>query len=90
MRRWSVLSKSFPRRYANFVGDETFYRLHLRCLTGAIEGAKSQFCMIMTNTNFSNVSFELLQEVGIDPGNSTTEPKSCKTAPLLCNLKGYD
>jgi mannose-1-phosphate guanylyltransferase/mannose-6-phosphate isomerase len=78
-RLWPVSRKSFPKQFAQLIGDETLFQASARRLTGP----DFQAPVVMTNSDFRFIVAEQLEQVGIDAGQILIEPAGRNTAPAI-------
>ena len=81
-RLWPLSRKSYPKQFANLIGEKTlFQQSALRLTTSAqVEFAAH---IILTNSDFRFIVTEQLQELGIDPDTILIEPEAKNTAPAI-------
>lgn len=78
-RLWPVSRKSFPKQFAQLVGDETLFQASARRLGGEDFAAP----MVMTNSDFRFIVAEQLEQAGIEAGSIVIEPSGRNTAPAI-------
>lgn len=78
-RLWPLSRKSYPKQFAEFVGDGSLFQQSVQRLRGDDWAAP----MIVTNSDFRFIVTQQLAEVGIDPGPVLIEPEARNTAPAL-------
>ena len=78
-RLWPVSRKSFPKQFAQLVGDETLFQASARRLSG--EGFGDP--VVMTNADFRFIVAEQLDQIGITPQAIVIEPVGRNTAPAI-------
>ncbi|WP_304617455.1 mannose-1-phosphate guanylyltransferase/mannose-6-phosphate isomerase [Paracoccus sp. (in: a-proteobacteria)] len=78
-RLWPVSRKSFPKQFAQLVGDETLFQASARRLCGEDFAAP----MVMTNSDFRFIVAEQLEQAGIEAGSIVIEPAGRNTAPAI-------
>ncbi|MFN3275402.1 MAG: mannose-1-phosphate guanylyltransferase/mannose-6-phosphate isomerase [Paracoccus sp. (in: a-proteobacteria)] len=78
-RLWPVSRKSFPKQFAQLIGDETLFQASARRLSGPGFGAP----MVMTNSDFRFIVAEQLEQAGVAPGAIVIEPAARNTAPAI-------
>ena len=81
-RLWPLSRKSFPKQFANLIGDTSLFQksaLRLKSST------KIEFTphITLTNSNFRFIVAEQLLNVGIEPGPILIEPEGKNTAPAI-------
>ena len=78
-RLWPVSRKSFPKQFAQLVGEETLFQASARRLSG--EGFGDP--VVMTNADFRFIVAEQLDQIGISPQAIVIEPLGRNTAPAI-------
>ncbi|WP_282601657.1 mannose-1-phosphate guanylyltransferase/mannose-6-phosphate isomerase [Paracoccus sp. PARArs4] len=78
-RLWPVSRKSFPKQFAQLIGDETLFQASALRLSGAGFAAP----VVMTNSDFRFIVAEQLEQAGIEPGRIVIEPSGRNTAPAI-------
>ena len=78
-RLWPLSRKSYPKQFAQLVGDTTLFQASATRLSGQGYGAP----VVVTNSDFRFIVTEQLTEVGIDPGAILIEPEGRNTAPAV-------
>lgn len=78
-RLWPVSRKSFPKQFAQLVGEETLFQASARRLSG--EGFGDP--VVMTNADFRFIVAEQLDQIGITPQAIVIEPLGRNTAPAI-------
>ncbi|MGP9804234.1 mannose-1-phosphate guanylyltransferase/mannose-6-phosphate isomerase [Paracoccus sp. NSM] len=78
-RLWPVSRKSFPKQFAQLVGDETLFQASARRLCGDDFAAP----MVMTNSDFRFIVAEQLEQASIEAGSIVIEPTGRNTAPAI-------
>ncbi|MDG1429932.1 MAG: mannose-1-phosphate guanylyltransferase/mannose-6-phosphate isomerase, partial [Paracoccaceae bacterium] len=78
-RLWPLSRKSYPKQFAQLVGEGSLFQQSVQRLCGADWAAP----MIVTNSDFRFTVTQQLAEVGIDPGPVLIEPVARNTAPAL-------
>ncbi|MFN3524762.1 MAG: mannose-1-phosphate guanylyltransferase/mannose-6-phosphate isomerase [Paracoccus sp. (in: a-proteobacteria)] len=78
-RLWPVSRKSFPKQFAQLIGDETLFQASARRLSGPGFAAP----VVMTNSDFRFIVAEQLEQAGISPGAIVIEPAGRNTAPAI-------
>jgi len=78
-RLWPLSRKSYPKQFAQLLGDETLFQATAKRLSGAAYSAP----VIVTGSNFRFIVTEQLQSIGIDPGAILIEPEGRNTAPAV-------
>jgi mannose-1-phosphate guanylyltransferase/mannose-6-phosphate isomerase len=81
-RLWPLSRKSYPKQFAELLGDETLFQSSIKRL---ISSKVVQFNapITMTNSDFRFIVIEQLQGAGIDPGDILIEPEGRNTAPAV-------
>ncbi|MDH2328622.1 mannose-1-phosphate guanylyltransferase/mannose-6-phosphate isomerase [Cereibacter sp. SYSU M97828] len=78
-RLWPLSRRSFPKQFAQIVGDESLFQASARRLCGTGYAAP----VIVTGSDFRFIVTEQLAAVGIDPGAILIEPAPRNTAPAV-------
>ena len=78
-RLWPLSRKSYPKQFAQLLGDETLFQATAKRLSGAAYSAP----VIVTGSDFRFIVTEQLQSIGIDPGAILIEPEGRNTAPAV-------
>ncbi|WP_022707403.1 mannose-1-phosphate guanylyltransferase/mannose-6-phosphate isomerase [Paracoccus zeaxanthinifaciens] len=78
-RLWPVSRKSFPKQFAQLIGDETLFQASALRLSGNGFAAP----VVMTNSDFRFIVAEQLEQAGIEPGRIVIEPSGRNTAPAI-------
>ncbi len=78
-RLWPLSRKSYPKQFAQLVGDTTLFQASAARLSGQGYGAP----VVVTNSDFRFIVTEQLAEAGIDPGAILIEPEGRNTAPAV-------
>ncbi|WP_111557391.1 mannose-1-phosphate guanylyltransferase/mannose-6-phosphate isomerase [Paracoccus sediminilitoris] len=78
-RLWPVSRKSFPKQFAQLIGDETLFQASARRLSGPDFNDP----VVMTNSDFRFIVAEQLEQAGINPGQIMIEPVGRNTAPAI-------
>ena len=78
-RLWPLSRKSYPKQFAQLVGDTTLFQASATRLSGPGYGAP----VVVTNSDFRFIVTEQLTEIGIDPGAILIEPEGRNTAPAV-------
>ena len=76
-RLWPLSRKSFPKQFADLVGDESLFQASARRFTGA--GFADP--LVVTGDPFRFIVTEQLGEAGIAPAGILIEPEGRNTAP---------
>ncbi len=76
-RLWPLSRKSFPKQFADLVGEESLFQASARRFTGA--GFAEP--LVMTGDAFRFIVTEQLDEVGLTPAGILIEPEGRNTAP---------
>ncbi len=78
-RLWPVSRKSFPKQFAQLLGDRTLFQASAQRLSGP------QFArpVVLTNADFRFIVAEQLAQIGIDPEAILIEPSGRNTAPAV-------
>ena len=76
-RLWPLSRKSFPKQFADLVGDESLFQASARRFTGEDFGDP----LLVTGNDFRFIVTEQLGEVGITPAGIIIEPEGRNTAP---------
>ena len=76
-RLWPLSRKSYPKQFADLVGDESLFQASARRFTG--EGFGDP--LVVTGNDFRFIVTEQLGEVGITPAGIMIEPEGRNTAP---------
>jgi len=76
---WPLSRKSYPKQFAQLVGDTTLFQASATRLSGPGYGAP----VVVTNSDFRFIVTEQLTEIGIDPGAILIEPEGRNTAPAV-------
>ena len=76
-RLWPVSRKSFPKQFAPLIGEETLFQASARRLSGPGFAAP----VVMTNSDFRFIVAEQLEQAGITPAPSSSNPRGA-TPPL--------
>ena len=75
-RLWPLSRKSYPKQFAQLVGEHSLFQQSAQRLQGAGWAAP----MMVTNSDFRFIVTQQLAEVGIDPGAILVEPMPRNTA----------
>ncbi|WP_378944861.1 mannose-1-phosphate guanylyltransferase/mannose-6-phosphate isomerase [Paracoccus sp. R86501] len=78
-RLWPVSRKSFPKQFAQLIGDETLFQASARRLSGPDFNDP----VVMTNSDFRFIVAEQLEQAAIQPGQIMIEPAGRNTAPAI-------
>jgi mannose-1-phosphate guanylyltransferase/mannose-6-phosphate isomerase len=81
-RLWPLSRKSYPKQFADLVGEKTLFQNSAERLTSSdiIEFTPH---ITLTNSDFRFIIGEQLQEIGIDPGPILIEPETKNTAAAI-------
>ena len=81
-RLWPVSRKSYPKQFANLLGDKTLFQQSAARLTSS---ALLNFAapVTMTNSDFRFIVREQLESIAIPPGPILIEPSMKNTAPAI-------
>ena len=82
-RLWPLSRKSFPKQFAQLLGDESLFQACARRLSGQGDGLAFAPPMVLTNSDFRFIVTEQLLAAGIDPGTVLIEPAPRNTAPAV-------
>ncbi len=76
-RLWPLSRKSYPKQFADIIGDESLFQASARRFRG------SEFAdpLVVTNDSFRFIVTEQLDECGIKPADILIEPEGRNTAP---------
>ncbi len=78
-RLWPLSRKSYPKQFAQLLGEESLFQASARRLAGARFAAP----LVVTDGDFRFIVTEQLAEAGIDPGAILIEPQGRNTAPCI-------
>jgi len=78
-RLWPLSRQSYPKQFANLVGDQSLFQQTARRLAG--DGYLAP--VVVTNSDFRFIVTEQLAAAGIDPGAVLIEPSGRNTAPAI-------
>lgn len=78
-RLWPLSRKSYPKQFAQLLGEQTLFQDSAKRLSGSDYSAP----VIVTGSDFRFIVTEQLQKVGIDPGAILIEPEGRNTAPAV-------
>ena len=78
-RLWPLSRKSYPKQFAELVGDETLFQASARRLSG--DGFAAP--VVVTGADFRFIVAEQLQTAGQDPSAILIEPAGRNTAPAV-------
>jgi mannose-1-phosphate guanylyltransferase len=78
-RLLSLSRKSFPKKFAAFIWDESLFA----ALAQRLSGANFKSPVVVTGSNFRFIVTEQLLLAGIDPGSILIEPEARHTAPAV-------
>lgn len=78
-RLWPLSRRSFPKQFAQIVGDESLFQSSASRLCGTGYAPP----VIVTGSDFRFIVTEQLAAVGIDPGAILIEPAARNTAPAV-------
>lgn len=76
-RLWPLSRKSYPKQFADVVGDESLFQASARRFTGADFAAP----LVVTGDPFRFIVTEQLEEIGMTPSGILIEPDGRNTAP---------
>ncbi|KMW59347.1 Mannose-1-phosphate guanylyltransferase (GDP) [Candidatus Rhodobacter oscarellae] len=82
-RLWPLSRKSYPKQFAQLMGEETLFQASARRMTGSDGAVSFEAPLVLTNTDFRFIVTEQLQAAGIDPGAILIEPEGRNTAPAI-------
>ena len=90
-RLWPLSRKSYPKQFANLIGDQSLFQMSALRLMSSDE-VKFAPHISMTNADFRFIVGEQLQSAGIQPGPILIEPEGKNTAPaiLAASLYAYE
>jgi mannose-1-phosphate guanylyltransferase len=71
-RLWPLSRKSYPKQFSNLIGDKTLFQSSAQRLTSS-ETLDFAPHITLTNSDYRFIIGEQLQEVGIDPCDTTTK-----------------
>ncbi|GGH27515.1 mannose-1-phosphate guanylyltransferase/mannose-1-phosphate guanylyltransferase / mannose-6-phosphate isomerase [Cribrihabitans marinus] len=78
-RLWPLSRKSYPKQFAQLVGDKTLFQASAERLRGPEFAAP----LVLTASDFRFIVTEQLAAIGIDPGAIVIEPEGRNTAPAV-------
>ena len=78
-RLWPVSRKSFPKQFAQLIGDESLFQASARRLSGPGYAAP----VVMTAADFRFIVAEQLDQIGVDAQAVMIEPSGRNTAPAV-------
>ncbi|MEO0677302.1 MAG: mannose-1-phosphate guanylyltransferase/mannose-6-phosphate isomerase [Pseudomonadota bacterium] len=78
-RLWPASRKSFPKQFADIVGDESLFQSTLRRLSGPRFGAPT----IVTGGDYRFIAAEQIDQVGTQGSTILLEPEGRNTAPAI-------
>jgi mannose-1-phosphate guanylyltransferase/mannose-6-phosphate isomerase len=78
-RLWPLSRKSYPKQFAQILGDETLFQASARRLSGPDFAPP----LIVTNSDFRFIATQQLAEIGIAPSAVLIEPTQRNTAPAV-------
>ncbi len=78
-RLWPLSRKSYPKQFAELLGDESLFQASARRLSGADFAAP----LVVTNAEFRFIVTQQMAAAGIDPGAVLIEPEGRNTAPAV-------
>ena len=81
-RLWPLSRKSYPKQFANLIGDQSLFQQSALRLTSS-DIVKFGPHITMTNADFRFIVGEQLLDVGINLGPILIEPESRNTAPSI-------
>src|SRR6056297_1838388 len=76
-RLWPLSRKSYPKQFADLVGDESLFQASARRFTG--EGFADP--LVVTGDPFRFIVTDQLEEIGVSPAGILIEPEGRNTAP---------
>ncbi|MGB5865330.1 MAG: mannose-1-phosphate guanylyltransferase/mannose-6-phosphate isomerase [Sulfitobacter sp.] len=79
-RLWPLSRKSYPKQFANIIGEESLFQASARLLSGPDFAAP----MLVTSSDFRFIVSEQLAAVDITPAEILIEPLARNTAPAVC------
>ncbi|WP_373355113.1 mannose-1-phosphate guanylyltransferase/mannose-6-phosphate isomerase [Pseudoroseicyclus sp. CXY001] len=82
-RLWPLSRKSYPKQFAQLVGEQTLFQATARRLSGRDAGLSFARPTVVTNSDFRFIVTEQLAGAGIDPGAVIIEPEGRNTAPAV-------
>ncbi|WP_294924737.1 mannose-1-phosphate guanylyltransferase/mannose-6-phosphate isomerase [uncultured Paracoccus sp.] len=80
-RLWPLSRKSYPKQFANILGDHTLFQQAALRFWGREPGFARP--LIVTGSDFRFVVTEQLAQAGVDPGAILIEPEPRNTAPAV-------
>ena len=78
-RLWPLSRKSYPKQFAQLIGDESLFQASARRLQGAAYAAP----VVVTADAFRFIVVQQLGDVGIAPGAVLIEPEGRDTGPAI-------
>lgn len=78
-RLWPLSRKSYPKQFANLIGDTSLFQQSAQRLSGPEFAAP----LIVTGSDFRFIVTEQLAQAGVDPGAVLIEPAARNTAPAV-------
>jgi mannose-1-phosphate guanylyltransferase/mannose-6-phosphate isomerase len=78
-RLWPLSRKSYPKQFANLIGDTSLFQQSAQRLSGPGFAAP----LIVTGSDFRFIVTEQLAQAGVDPGAVLIEPAARNTAPAV-------
>ncbi|MCE8556948.1 mannose-1-phosphate guanylyltransferase/mannose-6-phosphate isomerase [Ruegeria pomeroyi] len=78
-RLWPLSRRSYPKQFANLIGDSSLFQDTARRMSGPGFAAP----LILTNSDFRFIATQQLLEIGIDPGAVLLEPSGRNTAAAI-------
>ena len=78
-RLWPLSRKSYPKQFADLLGQESLFQSSARRLSGENFAAP----LVITGADFRFIVTEQLAVAGIDPGAVLIEPEGRNTAPAV-------
>ncbi len=78
-RLWPLSRKSYPKQFANLIGDHSLFQGTADRMSGEDFNAP----IVLTNSDFRFIVTEQLMEMGMDPGAILLEPEGRNTAPAI-------
>jgi len=93
-RLWPLSRKSYPKQFAQLLGDETLFQQAARRFvpedgTDAPDAPVFDAPLVVTGSDFRFIVVEQLQQIGLDPGAVLIEPEGRNTAPAVLTAAYY-
>lgn len=82
-RLWPLSRQSYPKQFAQLVGDETLFQRSTNRISGSINGLDVAAPIIITHSDFRFIVAEQLTQIGVDPGPIILEPEGRNTAAAV-------